>query len=98
MSDGHSPQIGWSLDGFPIYGPFGHGGATYGHTAQGCVTDAANGAYCLDECSGLELEDSSLDNFKYRYYFNGPLSDLVTLPTTPMPATSDYPFALKCYK
>ena len=20
-SDGHSPQIGWSLDGFPVYGP-----------------------------------------------------------------------------
>ena len=20
--DGHSPQIGWSLDGFPVYGPF----------------------------------------------------------------------------
>ena len=98
MSDGHSPQIGWSLDGFPVYGPFGHDGKTYGHTSQGCVTDAANGDYCLDECSGLLLEDSTLDNFKYRYYFNGPLSDLVTLPTTPMPATSDYPFAMKCYK
>ena len=32
------------------------------------------------------------------YYFTGPLSDLYTLPTTPMPATTDYPFAMKCYK
>ena len=55
--------------------------------------------YCLDECSGLEMELSGVeDNFKYGYYFNGPLSDLYTLPTTPMPATSDYPFAFTCYK
>ena len=26
LSDGHSPQIGWSLDGFPIYGPYGPDG------------------------------------------------------------------------
>ena len=38
--------------------------------------------YCLDECSGLEMELSGVDNFKYGYYFNGPLSDLYTLPTT----------------
>merc|ERR1740123_919313 len=63
------------------------------HTANGCTRD-----YCLDECSGLEMEMSELDDFKYRYYFNGPLSDLVTLPTYPRPATSDYPFALKCYR
>merc|ERR1712070_1317538 len=37
------------------------------------------------------------DDFKYRYYFNGPLSDLYSLPTDPKPATSDYPFAMKCY-
>ena len=38
------------------------------------------------------------DNFKYRYYFTGPLSDLTSLPTDPKPASSDYPFALKCYR
>ena len=26
LEDGHSPQIGWSFDGFPIYGPLGPGG------------------------------------------------------------------------
>jgi hypothetical protein len=25
--EGHSPQMGWSIDGFPVYGPFGPGGA-----------------------------------------------------------------------
>ena len=74
-------------------GPFGPGGVAMAHTSQGCT-----GSYCLDECSGLEMELSGVDNFKYRYYFNGPLSDLSTLPTTPMPATTDYPFAFLCYK
>ena len=77
----------------PEQGPFGPAGVYMTHTAQGC-----SGSYCLDECSGLEMELSGVDAFKYRYYFNGPLSDLATLPTTPMPATTDYPFALKCYK
>merc|ERR1711871_1473143 len=93
MSDGHSPQIGWALDGFPVYGGWGPGGVYMTHTSQGCT-----GSYCLDSCSGLEMELPDVDNFKYRYYFNGPLSDLHTLPTDPKPATTDYPFAMICYK
>ena len=61
LSDGHSPQVGWSLDGFPIYGPYGPDGTYMEHTAQGCT-----GTYCLDECGGLEMELSSVDDFKYR--------------------------------
>lgn len=63
LSDGHSPQIGWALDGFPIYGPFGPGGTVMSHTEQGC-----SGTYCLDGCSGLEMELPGVDQFKYRYY------------------------------
>ena len=63
------------------------------HTAQGCM-----GEYCLDECGGLEMEIEGLDDFKYRYYFTGPLSDLFSLPTSPRPSATDYPFAMKCYK
>jgi len=92
-SDGHSPQVGWSFDGFPIYGPLGPGGNTMSFTANGCTGD-----YCLDECSGQEKEISGLDNFKYRYYMTGAVSDLYTLPGTPMPAATDYPFTIKCYK
>ena len=43
----HSPQIGWSFDGFPIYGPFGHNGAIMAHAAQGCVDDAANAVHYM---------------------------------------------------
>ena len=30
------------------------------HTAQGCT-----GNYCLDDCSGLEMELPGVDEFKY---------------------------------
>jgi hypothetical protein len=90
---GHSPQIGWSLDGFPIYGPFTVDGLATSHTSQGCTGD-----YCLDDCGGLQMELPEVDNFKYRYYMAGPLSDLVSLPTDPKPAESDYPFSLNCYR
>eukprot|EP00729_Bicosta_minor_P015779 gene15779-19125_t len=63
------------------------------HTEQGCSV-----TYCLDGCSGLEMELPGVDQFKYRYYMNGPLADLVSLPTDPKPAASDYPFSLTCYK
>ena len=66
ISAGHSPQIGWSLDGFPVYGGRGPGGVYMRHTSQGCT-----GSYCLDACGGLEMELSDIDNFKYRYYFAG---------------------------
>lgn len=41
----------------------GPGGVYMTHTAQGCT-----GEYCLDSCSGLEMELPAVDNFKYRYY------------------------------
>jgi len=56
------------------------------------------GDYCLDECSGQLKEIPALDKFKYRYYITGPTSDLVSLPSSPKPATSDSPFTIKCYK
>ncbi|CAM9090860.1 unnamed protein product, partial [Ectocarpus fasciculatus] len=90
---GHSPQVGWALDGFPIYGPYGPGGVMMTHSSQGCV-----GSVCLDECGGLKMSIPELDEFLYRYYMTGPLSDLESLPTNPKPASIDYPFVLKCYR
>ena len=49
--DGHSPQLGWALDGFPVYGPYGPGGRRMAHAEQGCA-----GPLCLDECGGLPME------------------------------------------
>ena len=44
------------------------------------------------------MEIPELDNFKYRYYFTGALSDLVSLPGDPRPAAEDYPFTINCYR
>jgi hypothetical protein len=93
FSDGHSPQIGWALDGFPIYGPYGPSGTAM----RGCDNNGA-GSPCLDSCGGYEAELADVDNFKYRYYFAGTTSDLTTLPATPRPTWDDFPFILKCYR
>ena len=93
LPDGHSPQIGWSYDGFPIYGPKGPSGVSMTHSSQGC-----SGTYCLDACSGLEMELPSVDNFMYRYYITGDVSDLVSLPGDPKPASTDAPITIACYK
>ncbi|KAH8051960.1 hypothetical protein JL722_10405 [Aureococcus anophagefferens] len=62
------------------------------HAASGCV-----GSHCLDDCSGREEALPGVDEFLYRYYVTGPTSDLYSLPSSPKPAESDYPFTFKCY-
>lgn len=103
LSDGHSPQVGWSYDGFPVYGPKGPGGVDmkYGGSYGSCT-----GNYCLDQCGGVEAELSGVDNFKYRYYLVGATSDLATLPVDPKPSTASAPvfsngkvtFSMSCYR
>ena len=44
------------------------------------LTDALS-TLCLDACNGLEKEIPAVDNFKYRYYVSGKLSDGVSMPT-----------------
>jgi hypothetical protein len=94
FSDGHSPRVGWSLDGFPMYGPKGPTGVAMRH----CDRDDADSTYCLDGCSGYEAELPGVDNFKYRYYITGVTSDLSTIPGTPRPAKEDYPYTIGCYR
>ncbi|CAN0037142.1 unnamed protein product [Ascophyllum nodosum] len=60
----HSPFLGWSYDGFPMYGHLGPGGIEM----RACDTDGADKTYCLDTCSGYEGEIPDIDDFKYRYY------------------------------
>ena len=64
-SKGHSPQVGWAPDGFPIYGPRTIDGLKIKLCSE---STNANSEYCLDECSGLNKEIPGLDDFKYRYY------------------------------
>lgn len=82
-AEGHSPQIGWAYDGFPVYGPLYIDGVS--------VTSDMT-----DSCGGIQEEIPDLDNFKYRYYMTGDTSDLYSLPSNPKPAESDYPFLFTC--
>ena len=95
-SDGHSPQIGWSFDGFPIYGPLGPGGVEIAN----CGVAGADATYCQDECGGYEGALAGVDDFTYRYYFTGKTSDLDSLPSDPKPDDADYyyPFTINCYR
>ena len=96
ISDGHSAQVGWAQDGFPIYGPLGPGGVEI----RNCGTSGAHATYCQDECGGYEGELPGVDNYKYRYYITGKVGDLDTLPSTPMPDSEElyYPYTIRCYR
>ena len=96
ISDGHSAQVGWAQDGFPIYGPLGPGGVEI----RNCGTSGAHATYCQDECGGYEGELPGVDNYKYRYYITGKVGDLNTLPSTPMPDSEElyYPYTIRCYR
>jgi hypothetical protein len=62
-----SPQIGWALDGFPIYGPFG----PLGMHMKPCGSAYAHPTLCLDQCNGLMGEFVGYDHYLYRYYVSG---------------------------
>merc|ERR1712209_115744 len=79
---GHSPQIGWAFDGFPVYGPLYTGGV-----------DASE---YTDDCGGIEEYLSGVDDFAYRYYVTGPTSDLYSLPHD-TPTTDQFPYTFDCY-
>jgi len=101
-TNGHSNQLGWAFDGFPIYGIYSVGGVQ----VQNCGTEGADATYCQDECGGIEFTDSSVDEYGYRYYFTGEQGDLGTLPMYPRPGGDDpasafdkfYPYTIKCYR
>ena len=61
-----SPQVGWALDGFPIYGPVGPSGITM----IPCGNEGAHPTVCLDVCNGYKGEVEQ-DAFMYRYYMSG---------------------------
>ena len=96
ISDGHSSQIGWAQDGFPIYGPLGPGGVEI----RNCGASGAHPTYCQDKCGGYEGELPGVDNYKYRYYITGKVGDLNALPSNPKPDDLDlyFPFTLRCHR
>ena len=96
IATGHSPQIGWAQDGFPIYGPFGAGGVQI----QNCGTAGADATYCQDACGGYEGELDGVDNYKYRYYVTGKVGDLNALPSNPKPDSEAlyFPYTIRCHR
>jgi len=96
VANGHSPQIGWAQDGFPIYGPLSAGGVQ----VQNCGTAGADATYCQDECGGFEGELDGVDNYKYRYYITGKVGDLDSLPSYPKPDVEAlyFPYTIRCYR
>lgn len=94
-TDNHSPQIGWALDGFPVYGNRGPNGVLL----QACSANG-NVSPCVDECNGMAFEDSALDDFVYRYYFLGAENDGESCdnPVNPFPAEDYHPHSPLCYK
>ena len=91
-----SPQVGWMLDGFPIYGPLGPGGAAM----KTCtVTGGTFGVDdCTDDCGGFYGDTG--DGFMYRYYFLGEYNDgaCCTAPIDPQDGggADYYPFTPAC--
>ncbi len=96
VANGHSPQIGWAQDGFPIYGPYGPEGVQI----QNCGSAGAHATYCQDECGGLEMELDGVDSYKYRYYITGKVGDLDSLPSNPKPDSEAlyFPYTIRCHR
>jgi len=88
----HSPIIGWAFDGFPVYGPHGPGG----DLIYPCNHSNANDSACLDECGGTEQYE--IDGFLYHYHIVGPIGDLESSPTDPLPDSSMQPYTIGCFK
>lgn len=97
----HSPQIGWAMDGFPIYGPFGIKGIAMKPCGQG------HPQLCLDNCNGY-YGRLSVDEYLYRYYL--PSNSISTACSddcdrlsekccsSALPEKSFFPFTLGCLK
>ena len=63
----HSPQLGWALDGFPVFGPIGAKGVEM----KPCSAPGAHKILCLDSCNGYYGKLPGYDQYMYRYYFTG---------------------------
>jgi hypothetical protein len=66
----HSPQIGWALDGFPIYGNIGPETTIMASCSSQGLTEGGS-TPCLDECNGYYALLPDVDNYVYRYYIPG---------------------------
>eukprot|EP00486_Rosalina_sp_Unknown_P016163 CAMPEP_0201596824 /NCGR_PEP_ID=MMETSP0190_2-20130828/193424_1 /ASSEMBLY_ACC=CAM_ASM_000263 /TAXON_ID=37353 /ORGANISM="Rosalina sp." /LENGTH=364 /DNA_ID=CAMNT_0048057391 /DNA_START=73 /DNA_END=1167 /DNA_ORIENTATION=+ len=90
--DGHSPQIGWAYDGFPVYGAHG----LNGEYIEKCSQNTSNSSDCLDNCGGHMQH--TIDGFKYHYHVAGPNGDLLSSPMSPIPELDRFPYTFGCFR
>lgn len=112
-ADLHSMQVGWALDGFPVYGPLGPGGVQM----MPCTNPGRHQTLCLDSCNGYYGRLAGVDEYLYRYYMTGPVGSgkcssatevngaLVTCDredakccSDVVPPTTFAPYTLGCYR
>jgi hypothetical protein len=67
-----SPQLGWAVDGFPVFGPRGTGGIL----VRQCTEATANQSYCVDACGGYYGDLG--DGFLYRYHIMGAYKEILS--------------------
>ena len=69
LSDGHSPQIGWMADGFPLYGPLGPGGVGWKKVVFDNNDIAINGntAQAMGEYYFYSAGDDSVSKVEYTF-------------------------------
>ena len=60
-------QLGWALDGFPIFGSMG----PHGTKMLPCLDPGAHPTLCLDSCGGIAASLPDHDLFLYRYFVGG---------------------------
>jgi len=89
----HGDILGWALDGFPIYGPYGQ---TKNLMYQCTDTGFANQSDCVDECGG-HLQHT-VDGYLYHYHILGNISDGVTNPVNPYPSVLFNPYSIACFR
>ena len=102
--NGHSPQIGWAYDGFPIYGPHG----VDGELIYPLYHPNANEADSLDGCNGHGMNDTyghEIDGFRYHYHMTGPIADLsgnnnqwMPISSDDLPDTNMWPYSIGCLR
>ena len=63
-----------------------------------CSEVGAHATHCLDSCNGYAALLPGVDEFRYRYYMTGPLSDLTSEPLSPLPDESFFPFTPMCLR
>jgi len=87
-------QIGWSFDGFPIYGGRGPNGAFMKQEGYA----GADATYFLDSCGGYEGALPDTDDYLYRYYIGGATGDGTSNPLDNLPDESFFPHAPICLR